>query len=251
LLGRFPGFDSVNMDEQEGWSWFHSFQMNIQKRFSQGYTLMGNYTYSEFMQATELLNGGDPRPTEVISDLDRPHRLTLSGIYEFPFGRGRLLGGDVNPVVSKIISGWQLAGIYTYQSGLPIGFGNVIFEGSDIEQIKLPDSERSIEGWFKTDASLWETSSALQLANNVRTFPLRFDFLRADVINNYDFSVVKKTAITEGKEFHFKAEFLNALNHPQFGAPDTNPASANFGKIRANTQVNYPRRIQISLKFVF
>ncbi len=251
LLGRFPAYDSVNMDEQEGWSWFHSFQMNIQKRFSQGYTLMGNYTYSQFMQATEFLNGGDPRPTEVISDLDRPHRLTISGIYEFPFGKGRLVAGDVNPVLSKIISGWQISGIYAYQTGSPIGFGNVIFEGSNIEEIKLPKSERSIEGWFKTDASLWETSSALQLTNNVRTFPLRFDFLRADVINNYDFAINKKTAIAEGKEFQFKAEFLNAFNHPQFGAPDTNPASGNFGKIRASTQVNYPRRIQISLKFVF
>ncbi len=251
LLVAFPGFDSVNVDEQEGWSWYNSFQMNIQKRFSSGYTLMGNYTYSRFMQATELLNGGDPRPTEVISDLDLPHRLTVSGIYEFPFGHGRLLGGNVTPVVSKIISGWQLAGIFTYQSGPAIGFGNVIFEGSDIEQIKLPSSEQSIEGWFKTDASLWETSSALQLSNNVRTFPLRFNFMRADVTHNYDFSLVKKTVITEGKEFQFKAEFLNAFNMTQFGAPDTNPASGNFGKIRASTQVNYPRRIQLTLKFVF
>ncbi|MFB3903925.1 MAG: TonB-dependent receptor domain-containing protein [Acidobacteriota bacterium] len=250
LLRPFLAFDNVNMDEQEGWSWYHSFQLNVQKRFSKGYTLMGNYTYSEFMQATELLNAGDPRPTEVISDLDRPHRLTISGVYEFPFGYGKPFLAD-NPVVSRIVGGWQLSGIYTFQSGSPIQFGNVIFKGNSIDEVLIPYSERTIEGWFKTDASFWETDAKKQLTNNVRTFPLRFDSLRADRINNYDFSVVKKTPITEGKEFHFKAEFLNAFNHPQFGAPDTNPASDNFGKIRASTQVNYARRIQLSLKFVF
>ena len=265
LLVPFPGFNAVNMDEQEGWSWYYSLQLNIQKRFSRGYTLMGNYTYSQFMQATELLNAADPRPTEVISDLDRPHRLTLSGIYEFPFGQGRLLGADVPAVLSKIISGWQLSGIYSYQSGAMPGFGNVIFKGSNPEEIVLPKSERSIERWFNNGwdyptgdprnngvaNKLWETASAAQLGSNVATFPLRFDFLRGDVINNYDFAVSKKTPITEGKTFELKADFMNAFNHPQLGAPDTNPTSANFGKIRLTNQVNYPRRIQISLKFIF
>ncbi len=265
LLVPFPGFNAVNMDEQEGWSWYSSFQLNIQKRFSQGYTFMGNYTYSQFMQATELLNGADPRPTEVISDLDRPHRLTLSGIYEFPFGQGRLLGGDLPSVVSKIISGWQLSGIYTYQSGAMPGFGNVIFKGSNPEEIVLPKSERSIERWFNNgwdyptgDARnngvpnrLWETVSSAQLGSNVQAFPLRFDFLRGDISNNYDFAVSKKTEVAEGKRIEFKADFMNAFNHPQHGAPDTNPTSANFGKIRLTNQVNYPRRIQISLKFLF
>ena len=251
LLAPFPGFDSINVDEQEGWSWYHSFQLNVQKRFSHGYTVMGNYTYSNFMQATELLNTADPRPTEVISDLDRPHRLTMSGIYEFPFGRGRAFGGDMNRVANAFIGGWQLSGIYTYQSGAMPTFGNVIFKGSDPKQILLPKSERSIEGWFNTDSSLWETNSALQLSNNLRTFPLRFDFFRGDISNNYDFALSKKSAVAEGKVFEFKADFMNAFNHPQHGAPDTNPASANFGKIRLQNQVNYPRRIQITLKFIF
>jgi len=251
LLRPFLAFDAVNMDEQEGYSWYHSFQTTIQKRFSQGYTLMGNYTYSEFMQATELLNAGDLRPTEMISDLDRPHRLTISGIYELPFGYGKPWGAG-NPVLSRIIGGWQISGIYTMQSGAPIQFSNdMIFKGNDVEQIELSASERSIERWFNNSPDLWETDSKNQLVNHLRTFPLRFDFLRADIVNNYDFSLVKKTPVTEGKELHFKAEFLNAFNHPQFSAPDTNPSSANFGKIRANNQVNYPRRIQLSLKFIF
>jgi hypothetical protein len=265
LLRAFPAFDNVNMDEQEGWSWYSSLQLSIQKRFSQGYTLMGNYTYSDFMQATELLTAGDARPGEVISDLDRPHRLTISGIYEFPFGKGRLLANGVNPVLSKIISGWQLSGIFTTQSGAPLGFGNLIFKGNSVEELKLSKSERSIERWFNNGWDyptgdsrnagvanrLWEVASGSQLDRNVRTFPLRFDFLRADVINNYDFSLVKNTAVAEGKQFQIRADFMNAFNHPQFAAPDTTPSSANFAKIRSNNQVNYARRIQLSLRFVF
>jgi hypothetical protein len=251
LLRPFPGYDNVNMDEQEGWSWYHSFQTTVQKRFSQGYTMMWNYTYSRFMQGTELLNAADPRPTETISDLDRPHRLTVSGIYELPFGRNKPLGSDLNPVLSRIVSGWQVSGIYTYQSGAPLTFGNWIFKGDDYKDIQIPKSERSIDRWFNTDASLWERNSGAQLASNVRTFPLRFDFLRADTDNAFDFSLIKYTAISEAKQLQLRADFMNAFNHPQFTSPDTNPTSANFGRIRASTQANYARRIQISLKFVF
>ena len=49
----------------------------------------------------------------------------------------------------------------------------------------------------------------------------------------------------------FKAEFLNALNHPLFPAPNTTPSALTFGLITASTQANYPRRIQLTLKFLF
>lgn len=49
----------------------------------------------------------------------------------------------------------------------------------------------------------------------------------------------------------FKAEFLNAMNHPQFPAPNTTVTSAQFGQAIASNQANYPRRTQLMAKFIF
>jgi hypothetical protein len=49
----------------------------------------------------------------------------------------------------------------------------------------------------------------------------------------------------------FRAEALNTLNHPYFAAPVLNPTANNFGQIASSNQANYPRRLQLTLKFIF
>jgi hypothetical protein len=252
LLRPFPHFDAVNTTTNEGYSWYHSLQMRISKRFSAGYTMDAAYTYSKFMEATELLTAGDPDPTEVISVDDRPHRLSISGIYELPFGKGRMLFADTNPVVSRIISGWQVSGLYAYQSGPAIGnWGNIIFNG-DFANLAKSRDEQAVEQWFNTEAG-FERDPAKGLSSNVRTFPLRFGFLRAHHINNYDFSLIKNTHVTETVMVQFRAEFLNAFNTPLFFTNQINltPSAINFGQVTATAQENFPRRTQFSLKLLF
>lgn len=249
LLRPYPHFDNVTTTRYDGYSWYHALQLKLEKRFSRGYTVMANYTFSKFMQASEVLNQDDPRPVEVISDQDRPHRLAVSGIYEIPVGRGRRWGTAMHPVAGAIFGGWQIAGIYTYQSGPPINFGNIIFMG-DINDVRLPGNERSVNRWFNTEAG-FERNAALQLERNVRTFPLRFGFLRGDSVNNFDLGAIKNARIAEGKTLQFRADFLNAFNRAQFPNPNTNPTQVAFGTVVASTQENYARRIQLGLRFVF
>jgi hypothetical protein len=93
-----------------------------------------------------------------------------------------------------------------------------------------------------------------QLASNVRTFPLRLGFVRSDKVDNYDFAVIKKTRIGEsGAQIQFKAEILNAFDHPLLFTTQVNttPTQAGFGSLTAGTQENYPRRLQLSVKLVF
>jgi hypothetical protein len=252
LLRPYPQFDAVNTTTNEGLSWYHSLQTGIQRRFVGGYTLGMNYTFSRFMEEVDFLNAADPEPTKVISGQDVPHRMTVNGIWELPFGQGRSVGANVNPVASAIIGGWQVQGIYTYQSGFPIGFGNILFTG-DLDDIALSASERTVARWFNTDAG-FNKVSAQQLGSNVRTFPLRLDSLRTDTVKNIDLSIIKNTEVGNGKNLQFRFESLNALNHPLFPAPTGNslsPTQATFGQISASTQQNYARRTQIMLKFIF
>ena len=248
LLRPYPHFDAVNTTTNEGTSSYHSLQLRLEKRFARGYTIDANYTFSRYMQAIEFLNGDDPSPTEVISDQDTPHRLSVSGIWELPFGEGRRFGAGAHPVVSRIISGWQLTGIYTYQSGRPVGnFGNLLFTGSFDD---LASDDPSLGRWFNVDAG-FNRVTAQQLGSNVRTFPLRFDSVRLDPINNVDLSLIKNTRVFGGKVLQFRAEALNAFNHPLFPGPNITPTQVAFGTISASNQVNYPRRSQIMLKLLW
>jgi hypothetical protein len=256
LLRPYPQFDAVNTTTNEGKSWYHSLQTSLQRRFSGGYTIGANYTFSRFTEQIDFLNEADPEPTKLVSSQDVPHRLTVNGILELPFGRGRRFGTAANPAVAAIIGGWQVQGIYTYQSGFPLGWGNILFTGN-LDDIALPASERSVSRWFNTAAG-FNTVSAQQLASNVRTFPLRLDSVRADTVNNVDLSIIKNTSLGNGRNLQFRFESLNAFNHPLFPRGNgtttgmiTSPTSSAFGSIIASTQDNYARRTQVTIKFIF
>ncbi len=249
LLRPYPHFDAVNTTTNEGRSWYHALQLDLQRRFSRGFTFGVNYTLSRYEQATEFLNAADPEPTRVISDQDTPHRLSMSGIVELPFGEGRRFGSDVPRAVSVLISGWQVSGIYSLQSGSPIGFGNVLFTGN-LDDIALPAGQQTVDRWFNTDAG-FNRIAAQELASNVRTFPLRLGSVRTDIVNNVDLSLIKNTRLFGNKQLQLRLEALNAFNHPLFPGPVVNPTQVAFGSINASTQLNYSRRVQAMVKFLF
>ena len=247
LLRPYPQFAGVSTNLNGGYSWYHSLQARFEKRFSAGFNASISYTWSKLMEATSFLNGVDLRPEEVISSQDRTHRLAVTALYELPFGRGKRLGNPSNKVLSQAVSGWQVQGIYTGQSGAPLGFGNAIFNG-DLKNIPLPKNQRNVDLWFNTEAG-FERNSQLQLASNLRTFPSRFSGVRADGPNNWDLSLMKNANIREGIRLQFRAEAINALNHPQFTAPNTTTTSTAFGKVTG--EFAWPRVLQFGLKVLF
>jgi hypothetical protein len=69
---------------------------------------------------SEFLNPTDTVPSEVISDMDRPHVFTLSGIWELPFGRGRRHGNSLPAPVEFALGGWQFDAAVVRQAGSPL-----------------------------------------------------------------------------------------------------------------------------------
>jgi Carboxypeptidase regulatory-like domain/TonB dependent receptor len=249
LLRPYPQFDAVNTTTNEGSSSYDALQVGLQRRMSSGYTIGVNYTYSKFTEAIEFLNAADPEPWEGISSQDAPHRFTVSGIWELPFGQHRRFGASARPMINALIGGWQFNGIYTYQTGFPVGFGNILFTGN-LDDIALPAGERTVQRWFNTDAG-FNKVAAQQLVSNVRTFPLRLDSVRTDSVNNVDLSIIKNAALAGGKLLQFRFESLNAFNHPLFPAPNATPTAAGFGTVSGSTLVNYARRSQVTVRFLF
>jgi hypothetical protein len=250
LLRPYPHFGDINTTTNEGQSWYNAMQFSLERRMSRGYTFNVAYTWSRFEEALNFLNAGDLEPTRMISDMDAPHRLALSGIWELPFGQGRSFATNVHPVVNAFIGGWQISGIYQYQTGAPVGaFGNYILVGS-ADDIALSGSERTLERWINVDA--FNRNSAQQLGSNVRTLPMRFDDVRVHDTNNIDLSLIKNTAITLGATMQLRLEALNAFNHVLFPGPGVGSATAaTFGQVVTSTQANYSRRVQAMVKFLF
>jgi hypothetical protein len=257
LLSPYPAFGSsaINTTEYTGFSWYHSAQFTLTKRFSKGYTVIGSYTFSKWQQAVNLLNASDPAPLREISDSDAPHRINISSVWSLPFGKGRAYLKDSRGAVSRLVGGWEVSGIWSLQSGFALPWGNMIYYG-DPANIQLPADQRTPEHWF--NVANFETASAKQLlGNQVRTWPFRFSTLRGPRQNNVDIALIKDTRISEGKNIQFRLEALNAGNHPYYPNPSMTVTAAQsvkdtgFGQISASTQSNYARRLQMALRFVF
>ena len=92
--------------------------------------------------------------------------------------------------------------------------------------------------------------------NNLRTFPLRFSQIRQPSTDNVDLALIKDTRVKGERNVQFRLEALNALNHPILSGNSENniittPTSATFGQIVGSTQAGYPRRLQITFKYIF
>jgi hypothetical protein len=247
LLRPYPHFGDISVTQPVGFSWYHSLQVSTEKRFSRGYTVQAGYTFSKFMEATEFLNPTDPIPYRGISDLDRPHVLTFSGLWELPFGRGRRFGSALPAAVNQVVGGWQLSGSVIRQAGPPLAFGNIIFQG-DLKAIPLPKGQRSVDRWFNIDAG-FERSSARQLAQNIRAFPLRLSGVRGDGQATWNLSLLKNFVLHERLKAQFRADSYNTMNHASFATPNRTPTSTAFGTItNANSE---PRGFQFMLKVIF
>ncbi len=205
---------------------------------------MTNFQRSKMIEATQRLNPADPFLERRIADEDRPYRFVASGMYELPFGKGKALASGANGFVDAVIGGWQLNVIYTNQAGPPVEWGNVIYNGGDLNWNAHPENMGSLIAF---DRTRFNTVAAQQLDLNRRTFQRRFSSYRADTINNVDLSVLKNFKLFERVTAQLRGEAFNLMNRVSFNGPDLGPTSANFGRITG--QANLNRAVQLALRF--
>src|SRR5439155_10749705 len=117
----------------------------------------------------------------------------------------------------------------------------------DNRSVDLSASGASIPSF---DTSAFKTASTDQLHFHIRTFPTTFSALRLDGINEWTPSLSKRfTLLNERVSAQLRLEAYNVLNHPVFGAPNTQVTNAAFGVI--NTQANRPRTLQLGARITF
>jgi carboxypeptidase family protein len=246
LLKPYPEFGDIMVEESIGYSWYHSLQSRVERRFAKGFTFQLGWSWSKLMEAVEFLNPTDPMPYESVGLYDRPHRITASGIWELPIGKGKRFGNNLPAIANFIAGNWQISGVVAQQSGPALGFGNRIFNG-DLKDLVVPSSERTAEHWLNNAG--FETASAKQLDRNIRTMPLRFSGIRGDDQTRWDFSLTKSWPIRERLKLQLRAEVYNAMNNVNFNTPNTDPTSTAFGAV--TTTSGEARNWQFAFKLTF
>ena len=242
LLNRYPEFTGVDRSRQtDGLAFYHSLQVTATKRYSYGLTILGSYTWSKSLDDFRYINQQDPGPSKMISWYDAPQRITVSSVYQLPFGPGRRYGWK-SGAGGKFIGGWQYSLQGLFQSGFPVFLSTPVVINAGVNPT-LPRSQRSPNLWF--NKAVFSVLPAYTLSSA----PFGLNSLRADAIDNWDMSLIKDTNLTERFKLRFRWELFNSFNRPQFGSPNVNPSSSAYGTI--TSQANSPRAMQGALELIF
>jgi hypothetical protein len=89
LLSPYPQFAGVSYFTYDGKGWYDALNVRVERRFSRGFMAQLNYTFSKYLEAVTLLNPGDTRPAKAPSNQDYPNHISITGIYQLPFGEGK------------------------------------------------------------------------------------------------------------------------------------------------------------------
>ncbi len=269
LLRPFPAFGNINIRySDQNLAQYDSFVLRAQKRFSGGLTFLNVYTWSKNLDRTSGgtgsdINRGSTGPQNVydlpsewaLSIADATHRLSMTGIYDLPFGRGKMFLNTSNRAANLAIGGWSLNVVSVIQSGYPVVIknntnnnSNYLFSASQrpFATGVSPETSGSIgdrlNGWLNPAA--FTAAPALTFGNVSRTISTR-----GPGLFNWDISLFKNFDIHESFKAQFRCEALNAFNTPYFRSPNGAVGSSSFGKV--TTQGNFPRFLQLALRLYF
>ena len=266
-LRPFPQYGGVGFvnSANVGNSTYHSLQTKIEKQYSNGLFLLSSYTWAKSLtDASSALSGFFSTSArdqfnrsleKAIAQYDIPHRAVLAFNYELPIGPGKKALNSKG-ALGKIVGGWQVNAIMSYQAGEPIGVGinNTLplFNSRNLPNVvqgvnpNLPKDKFDPAKNLLLDIKAFSAPAPFTYGNAASILPTSRTFKAF----NEDFGIMKRTNFREGMFLEFRFEMFNAFNRVRFGGPATNYSDAfNFGKV--TSQANGPRLGQFAMKFTF
>ena len=251
----YKGFRSLNMAQNEGSGHYNSLQVDLNSQASRDLQLRAFYTLSRSIDPS---TGGSGQDLNSVTDpylgwrydlgpslFDRTHNFSANFIYSIP-----VLRDSSSRAMKSVLGGWQVSGIITIESGLPInvsgGNNNTVGGGN------RPDLTGKITYMHKVlpgaeQIQYFDTSVFSAPANGVWG-NLAHNALRGPGRDNWNLSLFKTFTVTESSGLQLRLETFNTFNHTQFQGVSTGLGSGNFGQFTSA----YPARIvQLSGKFYF
>jgi len=274
LLLPFPEYGAISSITNSASAQYDSMVVKAQKRLTRGLTFLSTFTWSKNMDSsygtagTSAFNtfSGSTPPSQpqnaynlgaewALAAADIPLRWTGSWTYQLPFGKGKQFLNS-SKMLDYALGGWSINGIAIIQNGSPlfvyqqnlnsvIGTGEQRPNATGVSPNTNLTPEQGVTQSYINPAA-FSQAPAFTFGNVSRDIPY-FGPGQA----NWDMSLFKVFQIKERFTAQFRAEALNAFNTPLFANPNTQfiPGSQTFGKI--TYQANYPREIQLGLRFYF
>jgi hypothetical protein len=242
----------------EGNTSYNALQFDATRRLNHGLQLRANYTWSKDLDMNSALTGAQANnQAQMILDrnnlkrdwgpsaLDVKNQASISGLYALPFGHNSRWGG------------WQLNGIATLLSGFPFTpqIGANRSGDGDTRNPDRPSLNPAFSGPVVLgNPNQWFNPSAFVLPTAGTYGNLGRGVYRGPGLADLDVSLFKTTKLTERTNLQFRAEFFNALNHPNFGTPNATVFAGTAFNPSAGlitTTATTSRQIQFGLKLVF
>jgi hypothetical protein len=235
-------------------SHYEGLQVKLDHHFNKGFQMTASYAYSkaiDYSAYNELGYAIYPGVTKY----NRPNIFTYSAVWELPFGAGKRM---MNSGIGKaVLGGWQLNGLWTWESGLPLLFsasstslnapGNSQWP-EQVAPVQILGHEGPGQFWFTP------TSFANPAAGTIGN--VGRDILHGPNLFAINGSLFRRFNLTERFKLEFRAEVYNLSNTPEFDLPDTTLGDAAFGQITTahgsqSVTVNMNRSWQGSLRLIF
>jgi hypothetical protein len=268
---------------------YNGLQTSVEHRFAGGFNVLAAYTFAKSLGTADgnvnqcdVQNAHDVAAERGPTTPDFRHQLTVSYVYELPYGKGKHFGSSANGVAQAVLGGWQVAGVTRARSGDAFD----VLMGGDLtntgafpprpDQIHNPDDfsfdvatqasmgcsrpgHQTLDCWFNqaafTEPALAPGQTLAHLFGNARRAALR----GPDMVN-FDFSAYKTFQMGERFGLEFRSEFFNIFNHPIFNLPNLGSGGGSSGAGFSNvtggaaitqTLPDAQREIQFGLKLQF
>lgn len=254
---------TVQTIEYTGKSWYDSMQTKLERRFSEGFSLITSYVWSHALdnspggfctggQGPSTCGFGNPLRPELdkaSSDYDVRHRFSFASVWELPIGRGRRFGTDFSRPLDFLVGGWQLNTDIYIQSGPPY----TIFSGgrrADIIGDPTPTADQRARGVELNPAAFRAAVTPVfasdpggptfgNLGRNVFRGE-RQEFVNASLFKNFRFS--------ESFNVQLRAQAYNLFNHVNGFRPVNDLSSGQFGMDIAEAR---RRQLEFGLRIIF
>ena len=258
---------------------YQALQVVYQKRYSRGFQILANYTFSHARAHESDYFFIDPRADYGNSYYNRRNAFIFTGNWDLPFGRNHLVGAQVPGWANQLIGGFTLNGTVTADTGLPFTPSySLCAQDQDIDSqggslcrpngIGTGPSASLHAGPFNPVAhnvSYFTPLPTLASPGQVegpysRPYPGTFGNIQRDALwgpglFNTDFSVAKKFFLTEALSFQLQAQAFNVFNRPNLGQPsgciDCGTSSGKINDIVSSQDGSSMRRLQFSARFQF
>jgi len=272
----FPEFgDIIEYQQNDLRTWYNSLQVTGMHKWSNSLTVHGTWTWSKLMDAGGWTDETYRVPYRSIDTNDFTHRITLSGVYILPVGRGRTFLPNANRIVDGAIGGWELGSLYIYQTGAPWilpnnpnevylhsayvkphiqkddGFIRMVaacaqqYQEDSNGVYKLVSLPYDYDGTCSQGASFQQVPTYGRVPGNVYTG------IRIPRTHQFDMNLSKNFALVENMKLQVRVEAFNVLNHPLWSEnPDGSTNDSTFGTIERGPwgASNLARQMQLSAK---